>query len=176
MLVIAKRPDRDPQTVLAFSECRDRRVAVAEMAHDVSGRKGDVPAAPFDQKVGRMVGDFGDVAAKVDSGDIWPAIRSSRRRRVSQSRHSASWSIARNRSTAASRPMISSLPTFIPRPMPISGLIACRPAAIRSARPSRSPEPAGLAGPCHRRRRPGRSPGEHTPKAGRQGEDRRRRR
>ena len=35
--------------------------------------------------------------------------------------------------------MISSLPTFIPRPMPIWGLIARRADAIRSVRPSSKP-------------------------------------
>ena len=62
MLAIPKRPDRDAQPVLAFSECGDRRVAFAELADDFSGRKRDMPAAPFDQKVRRMVGDFRDVA------------------------------------------------------------------------------------------------------------------
>ncbi len=36
--------------------------------------------------------------------------------------------------------MISSLPTFMPRPMPVYGLSASNPASMRSLRPKRSPE------------------------------------
>ena len=79
MLVIAERPDCDPQCVLAFGECGNGGFAISQAANDLGGGKRDMPQAPLDQKVRRMVGDFRDVAAKVDSGDACRAARSFRR-------------------------------------------------------------------------------------------------
>ena len=139
----------------SFRKYGDRWVAIAKLPNNLIGGKSNVPPAPFEQKVGRMVGDLGNVGGAFMPGIPLvpglldhlgnprfpePPFRVVIHREVSPS-------------TAASKPIISSLPTFMPRPMPICGLMrhAGQPRSGRRG-PATGPTLAGeLASPCHRR-------------------------